>query len=253
VNPLGMWTLFKRETHRFLKVNMQTVAAPALTAILYLIVFRYAMGDRQVPGMDVDYFTFLIPGLAMMSMLQNAFANTSSSIIIGKVMNVHIYLLMAPISAIEMVLAFIAGAVLRAVVVATVFLLVLIPFVDISIHHMGLILIYGVCGSIIMGGMGLIGGMWSDNFDHMSMVSNFIIMPLTFLSGVFYSIEQLPPVWQQVSHFNPFFYLIDGFRHGFLGVGDSDPWLSIGIVVGFAVATVLLCWRLWHIGWRLKE
>jgi len=253
VNSLGMWTLFKRETHRFLKVNMQTVAAPALTAILYLIVFRYAMGDRQVPGMDVDYFTFLIPGLAMMSMLQNAFANTSSSIIIGKVMNVHIYLLMAPISAIEMVLAFIAGAVLRAVVVATVFLLVLIPFVDISIHHMGLILIYGVCGSIIMGGMGLIGGMWSDNFDHMSMVSNFIIMPLTFLSGVFYSIEQLPPVWQQVSHFNPFFYLIDGFRHGFLGVGDSDPWLSIGIVVGFAVATVLLCWRLWHIGWRLKE
>lgn len=253
MNPRGMWTLFKRETHRFLKVNMQTVAAPALTAVLYLIVFRYAMGDRQVPGMDVDYFTFLIPGLAMMSMLQNAFANTSSSIIIGKVMNVHIYLLMAPLSAIEMVLAFIAGAVLRAVVVATVFLLVLAPFVDIPIHHFGLIIVYGICGSIIMGGMGLIGGMWSDNFDHMAMVTNFIIMPLTFLSGVFYSIEQLPPVWQQVSHYNPFFYLIDGFRHGFLGVGDSDPWLSIGIVVCFAVATVLLCWRLWHVGWRLKD
>ena len=138
-------------------------------------------------------------------------------------------------------------------VVATVFLLVLAPFVDIPIHHFGLILIYGICGSVIMGGMGLIGGMWSDNFDHMAMVTKFIIMPLTFLSGVFYSIEQLPPVWQQVSHLNPFFYLIDGFRHGFLGVGDSDPWLSIGIVVGFAVATVLLCWRLWHIGWRLKE
>lgn len=253
MNTLGMWTLFKRETHRFLKVNMQTVAAPALTAILYLIVFRYAMGDRQVPGLGVDYFSFLIPGLAMMSMLQNAFANTSSSIIIGKVMNVHIYLLMAPLSAIEMILAFIAGAVLRAVVVATVFLLVLAPFVEIPMHHFGLVLIYGICGSVIMGGMGLIGGMWSDNFDHMAMVSNFIIMPLTFLSGVFYSIEQLPPVWQQVSHFNPFFYLIDGFRHGFLGVGDSDPWLSIGIVVGFAVATVLLCWRLWHIGWRLKD
>lgn len=253
MNLRGAWTLFKRETHRFLKVNMQTVAAPALTAILYLIVFRYAMGDRQVPGMDVDYFTFLIPGLAMMSMLQNAFANTSSSIIIGKVMNVHIYLLMAPLSAIEMILAFIAGAVLRAVVVATVFLLVLAPFVDIPVHHFELVLIYGVCGSIIMGGLGLIGGMWSDNFDHMAMVTNFIIMPLTFLSGVFYSIEQLPPFWQQVSHFNPFFYLIDGFRHGFLGVGDSDPWLSIGIVVGFALATVLLCWRLWYIGWRLKE
>ncbi len=253
MNLIGMWTLFKRETHRFLKVNMQTVAAPALTAILYLIVFRYAMGDRQVPGLSVDYFSFLIPGLAMMSMLQNAFANTSSSIIIGKVMNVHIYLLMAPLSALEMVLAFIAGAVLRAVVVASVFLLVLLPFVDISLHHFGLVLIYGISGSIIMGGLGLIGGMWSNNFDHMSMVSNFIIMPLTFLSGVFYSINQLPPFWQELSRFNPFFYLIDGFRHGFLGVGDSDPWLSIGIVTGFAIFIVLLCWRLWHIGWRLKE
>jgi len=253
MNTLGMWTLFKRETHRFLKVNMQTVAAPALTAILYLIVFRYAMGDRQVPGLGVDYFSFLIPGLAMMSMLQNAFANTSSSIIIGKVMNVHIYLLMAPLSALEMVLAFIAGAVLRAVIVASVFLAVLYPFVDLQLHHLGLVLVYGISGSIIMGGLGLIGGMWSDNFDHMSMVSNFIIMPLTFLSGVFYSIEQLPEFWQTLSRYNPFFYLIDGFRHGFLGVGDSDPWLSIGIVTGFALATVLLCWRLWHIGWRLKE
>ena len=253
MNLIGMWTLFKRETHRFLKVNMQTIAAPALTAILYLIVFRYAMGDRQVPGLDVDYFSFLIPGLAMMSMLQNAFANTSSSIIIGKVMNVHIYLLMAPMSALEMILAFLAGAVLRAVVVATVFLTVLLPFVDLQIHHFGLILVYGICGSVIMGGLGLIGGMWSNNFDQMSMVNNFIIMPLTFLSGVFYSIKQLPEFWQSLSHYNPFFYLIDGFRHGFLGVGDSDPWLSIGIVSGFAVFIVLLCWRLWHIGWRLKE
>jgi len=253
MNPRGTWTLFKRETHRFLKVNMQTVAAPALTAILYLIVFRYAMGDRQVPGMDIDYFTFLIPGLAMMSMLQNAFANTSSSIIIGKVMNVHIYLLMAPLSALEMVIAFLTAAVLRAVVVVTVFLLVLFPFVDLSIYNFGLILVYGICGSVIMGGLGLIAGMWSDNFDHMSMVTNFIIMPLTFLSGVFYSIKQLPPVWQQVSHFNPFFYLIDGFRHGFLGMGDSDPFLSIGIVAGFALAIILLCWWLWHIGWKLKE
>jgi len=253
MNRRGMWTLFKRETHRFLKVNMQTVAAPALTAVLYLIVFRYAMGDRQVPGMNVDYFSFLIPGLAMMSMLQNAFANTSSSIIIGKVMNVHIYLLMAPMSALEMVLAFLAGAVLRAVIVASVFLTVLFPFVDLQLHHLGLVLVYGICGSIIMGGFGLIGGMWSNNFDQMSMVNNFIIMPLTFLSGVFYSIEQLPPFWQSLSLYNPFFYLIDGFRHGFLGVGDSDPWLSIGIVTGFAVFIVLLCWRLWHIGWRLKE
>ncbi len=253
MNARGSWTLFKRETHRFLKVNMQTIAAPALTAVLYLIVFRYAMGERQVPGLEIDYFTFLIPGLAMMSMLQNAFANTSSSIIIGKVMNVHVYLLMAPLSAIEMVIAFLTAAVLRAAVVATVFLLVLLPFVDLTLHHPGLLFIYGICGSVIMGGLGLIGGMWSDNFDHMSMVTNFIIMPLTFLSGVFYSIGQLPPFWQQVSRFNPFFYLIDGFRYGFLGVGDSDPFLSIGVVAGFALMVVLLCWRLWYIGWKLKE
>ncbi len=253
MNPRGTWTLFEREAHRFLKVNMQTVAAPALTAILYLIVFRYAMGDRQVPGMDVDYFTFLIPGLAMMSMLQNAFANTSSSIIIGKVMNVHVYLLMAPLSALEMVFAFLTAAVLRAVIVVTVFLLVLFPFVDISLHHFGFILVYGICGSVIMGGLGLIAGMWSNNFDNMAMITNFIIMPLTFLSGVFYSIGQLPPFWQQVSLYNPFFYLIDGFRYGFLGVGDSDPVLSIGIVAGFALATVLTCWRLWSVGWKLKE
>lgn len=253
VNPYGCWTLFVREVRRFLRVNMQTVVAPALTAVLYVIVFRYAMGDRQVPGLPVDYFTFLIPGLVMMSMLQNAFANTSSSIMTGKVMNVHIYLLMAPLSAIETVAAFLLAAVVRAVIVGLVLLLVLYPFADLHLAHLWMILLYGVCGSLIMGAMGLIGGMWSKKFDDMALLSNFVILPLTFLSGVFYSVQQLPALWQHINTFNPFFYLIDGFRFGFLGVGDTDPATAAGIVIAATVVSMLLCWRLWYIGWKLKE
>jgi ABC-2 type transport system permease protein len=253
VNPYGCRTLFVREIRRFMRVNMQTVVAPALTALLYLVVFRYAMGDRHVPGLDVDYFTFLIPGLVMMSMLQNAFANTSSSVITSKVMNVHIYLLMAPLSAIEVVGAFLAAAVIRAVVVAIVFLAVLMPFADIPVTHVWMILLYGICGSAIMGGLGLVGGMWSRKFDDMALVNNFVILPLTFLSGVFYSVEQLPPFWQQVNHFNPFFYIIDGFRHGFIGVGDTDPATAAGIVLAAVVLCFVGCCLLWRSGWRLKD
>jgi len=253
INFLGTKTLFKREVRRFLKVKMQTVVTPAMTAMIYLLIFRYAMGDRHVPGLDIDYFTFLVPGLAMMAMLQNAFANTSSSMIMGKVMGMHIYLLMAPLSAIEVVCAFLAAAVVRAVIVAVVFLGVLAPFVDISLLHPGVILLYGVSGSIIMGGLGLISGMWAKDFDNIAMVTNFVILPLTFLSGVFYSVKQMPEIWQQINHINPFFYLTDGFRYGFLGVGDTDPFASMGIVLGSVVMTILACWYLWHTGWRMKD
>ncbi|PCI44423.1 MAG: metal-dependent hydrolase [Proteobacteria bacterium] len=253
LNLIGTWTLFQRESRRFLRVKMQTIVAPALTAILYLIVFRYAMGERQVPGLDVDYFSFLIPGLMMMAMLQNAFANTSSSMIVGKIMNVHVFLLMAPISAAEAVFAFLAAAVLRALVVGGVLLLVLLPFSDLSLAHIWMILFYGVCGSLIMGSLGLIGGMWSKTFDDMAMVNNFIIMPLTFLSGVFYSVSQLPPFWQAINAWNPFFYLIDGFRHGFIATGDSDPLQAVGAVAALTIFAVLSSWYLWRIGWKLKE
>jgi len=253
INPRGTWTLFLREIRRFLKVKMQTIVTPALTAMLYLVIFRYAMGDRDVPGMEIDYFTFLVPGLAIMAMMQNAFANTSSSMIMGKVMGMQIYLLMAPLSAIEVVTAFLAAAVVRALIVATVFLTVLMPFVDISLQHLGLILLYGVAASLIMGGLGLISGMWAENFDNVAMVTNFVIMPLTFLSGVFYSVRQLPELWQQINAFNPFFYLTDGFRYGFLGIGDTDPFASVTIVLGSVAVTYALCWYLWHTGWRMKD
>jgi len=252
-NWLGTWTLFQRESRRFLRVKMQTIVAPALTAILYLIVFRYAMGERQVPGLDVDYFSFLIPGLLMMTMLQNAFANTSSSMIVGKVMNVHVFLLMSPISGVEAILAFLTAAVLRAVIVGSVLLMVLMPFSDLAIAHVWMILFYGICGSLIMGSLGLIGGMWSKTFDDMAMVNNFVIMPLTFLSGVFYSVTQLPPFWQAVNAWNPFFYLIDGFRHGFIATGDTNPVHAVGIVLFVTCIVVFAAWYLWHRGWKLKE
>jgi ABC-2 type transport system permease protein len=232
---------------------MQTIVTPALTAILYLLVFHYALGNRQVPGLQVDYFTFLVPGLAMMTMLQNAFANTSSSMIMGKVMGMQIYLLMAPLSALEVVGAFLLAAVIRAVVVASVFLLVLTPFVDLSLQHPALILVYGVSGSLIMGGLGLLTGMWAKDFDHIAMVTNFIILPLTFLSGVFYSVSQLPEIWQMVNYINPFFYLIDGFRFGFLGTGDTNPSASVSIVIITVAGVFLTCWYLWRIGWRMKD
>lgn len=253
VNPLGMYTLFLREVRRFLKVKMQTIITPALTAVLYLIVFRYALGDRQVPGLGMDYFTFLVPGLAMMAMLQNAFANTSGSLIMGKVMGMQIYLLMAPVSALEVVSALLAAAVLRGIVVATVFMAVLMPFLDLQLLHPGIVMLYSVCGCIIMGGLGVIGGMWARDFDNVAMVTNFIILPLTFLSGVFYSVQQLPPLWQLVNQANPFFYLIDGFRYGFLGIGDTNPYASMGIVIGSTLLVFGLCWYLWYRGWRMKE
>ncbi|TLS66000.1 metal-dependent hydrolase [Mariprofundus erugo] len=253
MNLTGARALFMREVRRFLKVNMQTIVTPALTAMLYLVIFRYAMGDRHVPGMEVDYFTFLVPGLAMMAMMQNAFANTSSSMIMGKVMGMQIYLLMAPLSAFEVVAAFLLAAVVRAVVVAAAFLVVLLPFVDFSMPHPGIALVYGICASLMMGGMGLIGGMWARDFDQVAMVTNFVILPLTFLSGVFYSVQQLPPFWQAINNANPFFYLTDGFRYGFLGVGDTDPFASMGVVLVSVVVTCLACWQLWRSGWRMKE
>ena len=253
MNFIGTWTLFQRESKRFLRVKMQSIVAPALTAVLYLIVFRYAMGDRQVPGLDVDYFTFLIPGLIMMTMLQNAFANTSSSMIMGKIMNLHVFLMMSPISSIEAMLAFLSASLLRAFVVGAVLLAILLPFSGLHVTHIWMILFYGMCGSLIMGSLGLIGGMWSKTFDDMAVITNFVIMPLTFLSGVFYSVKQLPPFWQSINAWNPFFYLIDGFRHGFISTGDTNPIQAIGMVSSVTLASVVAAWYLWRISWKLKD
>jgi ABC-2 type transport system permease protein len=243
--------LFKKELFRFWRVVYQTVAAPVMTALLYLLVFSHVLGSRlQVHG--VDYTAFLIPGLIMMSMLQNAFANSSSSLIQSKVMGSIIFVLLTPISYLEFFLAFLAASIIRGLVVGMGIYLVAIIFVDLPMMHPWLILAFSTLGCALLGTFGIIAGIWAEKFDQMSAFQNFVIMPLSFLSGVFYSIHSLPPFWQKVSHLNPFFYMIDGFRYGFFGVSDISPVLSLGIVSGSFLALSLLTIAMLKSGYKLR-
>lgn len=235
----GPWTLFKKELLRFWRVSFQTVAAPVMTALLYLLIFSHVLEGRVQVYRGVEYTSFLIPGLIMMSLLQNAFANSSSSLIQSKVMGNIIFVLLTPISYLGFFAAFLAASILRGLVVGLGIYLVAIFFVDLPVVYPWLILVFAVLGSALLGTLGIIAGIWADKFDQMAAFQNFIIMPLSFLSGVFYSIHSLPPFWQKVSHLNPFFYMIDGFRYGFFGVGDISPWVSL-VVVG--VSFFALSW-----------
>lgn len=247
----GPWTLFKKELLRFWRVSFQTVAAPVMTALLYLLVFSHVLEGRvQVHG--VNYTSFLIPGLIMMSVLQNAFANSSSSLIQSKVMGNLVFVLLTPISYLEFFLAFLAAAIARGLVVGLGIYLVVILFIDLPIIHPLMVLAFTILGSALLGAFGIIAGMWADKFDQMAAFQNFIIMPLSFLSGVFYSIHSLPPFWQEVSHLNPFFYIIDGFRYGFFGVSDISPALSLSIV---ALSFFAISWLALHMlksGYKLR-
>lgn len=247
----GVWTLFKKEILRFWRVSFQTVAAPVMTALLYLLVFSHVLEGRvQVHG--VAYTSFLIPGLIMMSVLQNAFANSSSSLIQSKVMGNLIFILLTPLSYLELFLAFLAASVIRGVVVGFCIYLVAILFIALPMQHPAIVLLFAVLGSALLGTFGIIAGIWADKFDQMAAFQNFVIMPLSFLSGVFYSIHSLPPFWQQVSHFNPFFYMIDGFRFGFFGVSDSDPMWSLGVVVVTLCALAAFALSLLKSGYKLR-
>ncbi|PKO54681.1 MAG: metal-dependent hydrolase [Betaproteobacteria bacterium HGW-Betaproteobacteria-2] len=247
----GPWTLFKKELLRFWRVSFQTVAAPVMTALLYLLVFSHVLEGRvQVHG--VNYTSFLIPGLIMMSVLQNAFANSSSSLIQSKVMGNLVFVLLTPISYLEFFLAFLAAAIARGLVVGLGIYLVVILFIDLPIIHPLLVLAFTILGSALLGAFGIVAGMWADKFDQMAAFQNFIIMPLSFLSGVFYSIHSLPPFWQEVSHLNPFFYIIDGFRYGFFGVSDMSPAVSLSIV---ALSFFAIAWLALHMlksGYKLR-
>ncbi|MDQ6961501.1 MAG: ABC transporter permease [Mariprofundaceae bacterium] len=251
-NARGTWTLFTKECSRFMKVKTQTVLAPALTALLYMLVFRYAMNDRTVVGFNVDYITFLAPGLIMMSILQNAFANTASSLLTSKIMHVHVYLLMAPLTAFEVALAFLTAACLRSMLIALVLWLVFLQFMDVWPQHLFLSLYFMIMGSLIMGSLGFCCGIWAQKFDDMSLITNFVVLPLTFLSGVFYSTQQLPELWQTLNSYNPFYYLIDGFRYSVLGISESDPQQAIMISSISSIVAVCLSWFLWKKGWKLK-
>ncbi|WPB59357.1 ABC transporter permease [Xylophilus sp. GOD-11R] len=250
----GWQTLFYKEVLRFWKVGFQTVGAPILTAILYLLIFGHALGDHVTVYGSVPYAAFLVPGLVMMSVLQNAFANSSSSLIQSKVMGSLVFVLLTPLSPLAMFLAYVGSSLVRGIAVGIgVFVVTWVFFARVGFAAPGWILVFGVLAAALMGTLGLIAGLWSEKFDQMALFQNFLVMPMTFLAGVFYSIHSLPPFWQAVSHFNPFFYMIDGFRHGFFGQSDVSPWLSLAIVGGAWVATSAIALRLLTTGYKIRH
>ena len=223
-------TLCRKEMLRFFKVSVQTVGAPVLTVLLYLLIFGHALEGRVDIYDGVHYTSFLVPGLVMMSILQNAFANSSSSLIQSKVTGNIVHILLAPISYAEFFAAYVVAAIVRGLVVGAGVLIVTIWFVDLPLQHPLWIVAFALLGAGLLGALGLVAGIVSDKFDQVAAFQNFVVVPLTFLSGVFYSIHSLPAVWQKLSHANPFFYLVDGFRYGFFGTGDLSPWMSLTVV-----------------------
>ena len=249
----GFRTLVYKETLRFWKVATQTVAAPILTAMLYLLIFGHVLEGRVQVYQDVSYTAFLIPGLVMMSVLQNAFANSSSSLIQSKITGNLVFVLLTPLSHWEIFSAYVIAAMVRGVVVGLGVFLVTAWFGHMSFLAPLWIVVFALLGAAILGTMGLIAGIWAEKFDQLAAFQNFLIMPLTFLSGVFYSIHSLPPFWLRVSHLNPFFYMIDGFRYGFFGQSDVNPLISVSIVGGFLVVLSLVAIRLLRSGYRLRH
>ncbi|MGK5021023.1 ABC transporter permease [Janthinobacterium lividum] len=249
----GFRTLVYKETLRFWKVATQTVAAPVLTSMLYLLVFGHVLDGRVEPSPGVSYTAFLIPGLVMMSVLQNAFANSSSSLIQSKITGNLVFVLLTPLSHWEIFSAYVLASVARGLAVGFGVFVITCWFADLSFVAPLWIVIFALLGAAMLGTMGLIAGIWAEKFDQLAAFQNFLIMPATFLSGVFYSIHSLPPFWQSVSHLNPFFYMIDGFRYGFFGVSDVSPWLSLFIVAGFLVILALASIRLLKSGYRLRH
>lgn len=249
----GFLTLLRKELLRFWKVAVQTVAAPVLTAVLYLLVFSQALAGHVEPFPGVSYLSFLVPGLVMMSVLQNAFANASSSLIQSKVTGNLVFVLLPPLSPFELFGAYVLAAVARGLMVGTGVLAVTAWFAPPSFVAPLWILAFAVLGSAILGTMGLIGGIWAEKFDQIAMFQNFLIMPATFLAGVFYSVHSLPQVWQAVSHLNPFFYMVDGFRYGFFGQSDVPPATSLAVVATTLAAVTGVALRMLQTGWRIRH
>lgn len=249
----GWQTLFYKEVLRFWKVGFQTVAAPVLTAMMYLLIFGHVLEDHVKVYNSIGYTAFLIPGLVMMSVLQNAFANSSSSLIQSKIMGNLVFLLLTPLSHWSWFVAYIGSSVVRGLVVGAGVLAVAFWFAPLGFAAPAWIVVFAVLGAALMGALGLIAGLWAEKFDQLAAFQNFVIMPMTFLSGVFYSIQSLPAMWQQVSHLNPFFYMIDGFRYGFFGVSDASPWLSLGVVGAALLVVSAVAVNLLRIGYKIRS
>ena len=248
----GFATLFYKEVLRFWKVAFQTVGGPVLSALLYLVVFAQVLGERTRMFGDVPYTAFLVPGLVMMSLLQNAFANSSSSLIQSKVTGNLVFVLLAPISHVEFFAAYVLASVVRGLVVGAGVLAVSVWFVDLRLEAPFWVLAFGVLGAALAGVLGLLAGLWADKFDQVGAFQSFLVLPLTMLSGVFYSIHSLPPAWQAVSHCNPFFYMIDGFRHGFFDAGDVAPAASLAFVAVSLLVLSALAIRLLARGYKIR-
>ena len=257
VNWIGFWTLLMKEVRRFVKVYMQTIAAPVVTTLLFYVVFSLSMGGgagsapRLIDG--VPFFNFLAPGLIRMGMSQNAFANTSSSVMIGKVQGNIVDVLMTPISPLELALAWVLGGVVRGLVVGLVTALVMDLLLPIRIHDLGAVLGFAVLGTMLLSLLGVIGAIWADKFDHIAAVTNFIVTPLTFLSGTFYSVDKFPPTLRFLSHLNPFFYMIDGFRYGFIGHADASLLKGAIVLIVLNLILWIATLRMLVTGYKLKS
>ena len=248
----GAGTLLRKEVLRFWKVSFQTVAAPVLTAVLYLLIFGHVLEDHVEVFPGIGYTSFLIPGLVMMSVLQNAFANSSSSLIQSKITGNIVFLLVTPLTHRAWFVAYVGASVVRGLAVGAGVFAVTAWFAPLHLAEPWWIVVFAALGAGMLGSLGLIAGLWAEKFDQMAAFQNFIIMPMTFLSGVFYSVHSLPPVWQTVSHLNPFFYMIDGFRRGFFGVSDVSPWLSLAVVGASFVLVATVTLRLLASGYKLR-
>lgn len=252
VNWIGTWTLVRREIKRFMNVWSQTVMAPLINAGLFLMIFTIAIGPQRGDVMGVPFISFLAPGILTMTVIQNAFANTSSSLASAKVQGNIVDTLMPPLSAGELVFGYIGGAVARGALVAVVIALGSAIFLGVGLQHPVWVVVFVLLGSILMGGLGMIAGIYANKFDQLSAISNFLVTPLAFLSGTFYSIDALPGFLQKLSHANPFFYIIDGVRFGMIGVSDSSPWIGVGVVGVACIFVLSICVRWMHSGYRLK-
>ena len=250
---IGFRTLLYKEVLRFWKVAFQTVAAPVLTAVLFLLIFSHVLDRHVTVYGDIGYTTFLVPGLVMMSLLQNAFANSSSSLIQSKITGNIIFVLLPPISYRQFFSAYVVASILRGLLVGAGVWVAALPFVDLPVAYPLWVLMFALLGGGILGASGVIAGIWADKFDQLSAFQNFLIMPLTMLSGVFYSIHSLPKLWQDVSHANPFFYMIDGFRYGFFGQSDVSPWLSLLVVTACFVLLSVLTLSMLARGYKLRN
>jgi ABC-2 type transport system permease protein len=252
VNWAGFRTLYLREVRRFWKVGLQTLAAPVVTALLYMMVFVVAVRGAAPPVHGTPFGTFVAPGLIMMSILNNAFANSSSSLLQAKVNGLVGDFMTPPLSPTEQVAAFAFGAATRGMLVGAVTWAAVTPFASLPMVHPWAVLFFGIGAALILGMLGIMAGLWAEKFDHMAGVTNFVIMPLTFLSGTFYLVDRLPEPFRSASHLNPFFYLIDGFRYGFIGHAEGSLFTGVGMTVGLVIAFTFTCLWMFETGYRLK-